>query len=142
MQEEQRVCVVLRKTVGGGKRYGVLKRTKNWEGWELVKGHIDDDEAPADAAAREVNEETGIETVKDITALDYELTWTYERDGEQRRSVCRCFLIDVPSDAYIDVGANPDDEHATGHFLNFRDARDILTYDNQRELLEHVRQQS
>lgn len=141
MQKEQRVCVVLRKSVSGGNRYGVLKRTKNWEGWELVKGHIDDDESPEDAAVREVREETGIDEIDEVASLDYELTWTYERDGEQRRSVCRCFLIDVPADAYIDVDTNPHDEHATGHFLNFRDARDILTYDNQRELLEYVREE-
>jgi predicted transcriptional regulator len=47
-------------------------------------------------------------------------------------------MAEAPVDARISVAENPDEEHADGYFLNYRDARDILTYDDQRELLEHI----
>ncbi len=139
MREERRVCVVVCKQVGDFYRYAVLKRTKNWEGWELVKGHLEDDD-PEDAAYTELAEEAGIEMedVIRLEPLDYTLDWTYERDGEQRKAVCDCFLAEVDSDVFISVNQNPHNEHNKGHFLNFRDARDILTPDNPRELLIHT----
>lgn len=142
MREETRVCVVLCKRVGSGYRFCVLERKKGWEGWELVKGHIDSGDDPRDAALREVEEETGIAEgdIERVKPLDYTLEWTYEdENGEQVRSVCDCFLMEVDEHVYVSVDQNPHDEHSTGHFLNFRDAHDILTYDNQRELLRYIR---
>lgn len=137
MEEEPRVCVVLYKYTDGHVRYAVLRRVKNWEGWELVKGHIDDMD-PEEAVRQEVREETGIEELEEVQELDHDLAWTYEEDGEEKRAVCRCFLARAPGDALIDVSDNPHDEHSMGHFLNYRDATDILHYDDQRELLEHA----
>lgn len=139
MEEVERVAVVLYKQTDGHVRYAVLRRVKNWEGWELVKGRLEDLE-PEDAVRKEVEEETGITDLEDIQPLDHDLTWTYERDGEERKAVCHCFLARAPSDARIDTSGNPDEEHSMGHFLNERDAADILHYDDQRELLEHAKQ--
>ncbi|MFB6166881.1 MAG: NUDIX domain-containing protein [Candidatus Nanohaloarchaea archaeon] len=134
MKEEERVCVVLYKVVDGHPRYGVLKRKKNWEGWELVKGHME--ETPEETARTEVREEAGIDEVEEIESIGCEAGWTYEEDGEEVDVDCRCFLVRVPPDASIDVDDNPHEEHEMGYFLNLRDARDILTHDNQRELLQ------
>lgn len=143
MTTERRVCVVVCKEMDGFYRYAVLKRTKNWDGWELPKGHIEGDDSPEETVYRELQEETGIDRddVVRVEPLDRTLEWTYERDGEERKAVCDCFLVEVADDVFISVDQNPDDEHAKGHFLNFRDARDILTYDNQRDLLIHAHEQ-
>ncbi len=134
MREEERVCVVLYKWAGDTPRYAVLERVKNWEGWELVKGRM---EGTAEETARlEVEEEAGIDEVENIEELDHDLEWEYEEDGESIHVSCHCFLAEAPEDARISVEDNPDEEHADGYFLNFRDAKDILTYDDQRELLE------
>lgn len=133
MREERRVCIVLYKMMDGYPRYGVLKRTLNWEGWELPKGHLEGD--AAESARQEIAEETGIADIEALDPFACDAGWTYEDDGEEVQVTCDCFLAEVPGDAYIDVSGNPHDEHAKGHFLNFRDARDILTHENQRELL-------
>ncbi len=138
VREERRVCVVLYKEMEGYIRYAVLQRVKNWEGWELVKGHLEDED-PADAAVREVGEEAGIDEVEAVEEIDHTVAWTYEDDGEEVHAVCDCFLVKVSTDAYIDTSQNPHDEHGMGHFLNYRDAHDILTYDDQRALLEAAR---
>lgn len=137
MRQERRVCVVLYKMMDGHPRYAVLKRTLNWEGWELPKGHLEDDDRAA-SARTEVAEETGITELASLSQLDYDYGWTYEEDGETVKVCCDCFLAEAPADALIDVSNNPHDEHEKGHFLNFRDARDILTHDDQRELLQYA----
>lgn len=137
MDEEKRVCIVLYKQFNGRPRYAVLKRTKNWEGWELIKGHQEGVD-PEKAACTEIREETGIDELQRIEKLDKEISWTYEDNDEEVHTRCTCFVAEAPSDAFIRVSENPHDEHEKGHFLNFRDARDILTYGNQRDLLEHV----
>jgi len=142
METVRRICAVVCKEMDAAYRWAVLKRVKNWEGWELPKGHIEDDTAE-ETVYREIQEELGIAraTVRRVEPLDFSLEWTYDRDGEEKKAVCDCFLVMVDQDVYITVAQNPDDEHAKGHFLNFRDARDILTYDDQRELLIHAREQ-
>lgn len=143
MEEVPRACVVVCKKMDGNYRFAVLKRVKNWEGWEIPKGHIEDGDSPEYTVYKELQEEAGIDRddVVRVEPLDHTLEWTYERDGEKWKAVCECFLVEVSEDVYISVEQNPDDEHDKGHFLNFRDARDILTYDDQRELLVHAKEQ-
>lgn len=136
MREEERVCIVLYRYAGGHPRYAVLRRVKNWDGWELPKGRM---EGNAEETARlELEEETGIDELESLEPFDHELEWTYREEGEEVHVTCHCFVAQAPEDARIDVGNNPDGEHEEGYFLNFRDARDILTYEDQRELLEAV----
>jgi 8-oxo-dGTP pyrophosphatase MutT (NUDIX family) len=45
---------------GGDPRYLVITAKKNTHHWVLPKGHIDPGETPAEAALREVLEETGV----------------------------------------------------------------------------------
>lgn len=139
MKDVERVCVVLYKRVDGYPRYAVLRRVKNWEGWEILKGHMEG--TPEETARIEVEEETGIGELESLEEFDHELEWTYEDDGEEVHVTCHCFLAEAPEDARVSVAGNPDEEHEDGYFLNFRDARDILTYDEQREFLEAAHEQ-
>jgi len=134
------VVIALYKNVGGYPRYAILKREKNWDGWELVKGRMDDGEDPSDAAKREIEEETGIQ-IEEIEKLDDIHEWEYERNGETHHATYHTFLAKASDNAHIDTDNNHVDEHSKGHFLNLRDATDILTHDNQRQLLHHVHKQ-
>ncbi|MFB6294779.1 MAG: NUDIX domain-containing protein [Candidatus Nanohaloarchaea archaeon] len=139
MREEERVCVVLYKRVDDTVRYAVLNRVLNWEGWELVKGRMEG--SPEETARIEVQEEAGIDDLAELVPVDHDLEWTFEDEGDEVHVMCHCFRAEAPADARISVEENPDQEHADGYFLNYRDARDILTYDDQRELLEAVHEQ-
>lgn len=137
MEHVDGVVVVLYTHKNDHPRIAVLKRTLNWEGWELVKGRKEGDEDTISAARREIIEETGIEP-ESIEELDTKHEWTYERDGAQYKASYDSCLAKAPADARMTVDTNDEDEHTKGFFLNFRDAKDILTHKNQRELIEMV----
>jgi hypothetical protein len=64
------------------------------------------------------------------------LEWTFEDDGEEIKREYKVFIVKIDENAVVDVTENPHDEHETGFFLDYEDASSLLTYDNQREILE------
>jgi 8-oxo-dGTP pyrophosphatase MutT (NUDIX family) len=118
-------------------RFVVLNRSKNWEGWELPKGHLEDDDY-RETVKLELKEEAGIieEHIKEISDLDHIVEWTFEDDGEEIRREYSAFIVELSEDAFIDVNANPHDEHDQGFFFREEDAKSLLTYDNNIKVLE------
>lgn len=135
MEQVDGVTVILYTIKNGHPRIAVLRRTLNWDGWELVKGRQDGDESVKETARREIEEETGLEP-EWIKSLDITHEWTYEREGTRYQASYDAFLAKAPDNARISVDTNVDDEHSKGLFLNPRDARDILTHENQQELID------
>lgn len=137
MRTERGVILVVYKRPGRSSRYAVLKRSKNWEGWELPKGHLEDGDYE-ETVKLELREETGIEEeeIQEIERIDHTVEWSFEDDEEKVEKAYRAYIVKVDSSALIDVDSNPHDEHEKGHFFNFSDARTLLTYDDQEKLLE------
>lgn len=137
MKTEKGVVIVAYKKVRRNHRYLVLKRTKNWEGWELPKGHLENDDY-RETVKLELGEEAGLdgEKIESIEDMEETLEWTFEDDGEEIKREYKAFLVEISEDAIVDVSENPHDEHETGFFLDYGDASSLLTYDNQREILE------
>ena len=137
MRTEKGVVVVAYKEVRRNRRYLVLKRTKNWEGWELPKGHLENDDY-RETVKLELSEETGLEEekIEEIQEMGEKLEWTFEDDGEKVKREYKAFVVKIGRDAVVDVSGNPHDEHENGFFLDYEDASSLLTYDNQEELLE------
>ncbi|PIN85612.1 MAG: hypothetical protein COV47_01165 [Candidatus Diapherotrites archaeon CG11_big_fil_rev_8_21_14_0_20_37_9] len=62
--------------IQGSKRYFlILHRVLNWNGWEFVKGGIDEGEEPLDAVLREIEEESGLTKVFVVSQLPRKVTW-------------------------------------------------------------------
>lgn len=122
-------------------RYLVLKRKKNWEGWETPKGHLENDDYE-ETVEIELNEEAGIdpEHITEIQDMDKTVSWAYEQDGEDFRKEYKAFLVELGPDTFVDVSANPDDEHEHGYFFVYRDAQKMITHDNNLKLLEEAHQ--
>lgn len=141
MKTEKGIIAVVYKQGGSNPRFLVLKRDKNWEGWELVKGNLEDDDHE-ETVRVEVEEEAGISPgeILEIEDLDQKVSWEYERDGEERRKEYRAFLVKVDEDAVVNVHENPHDEHEKGFFFRFRDAEPLLEYENNQEILEKARE--
>lgn len=138
MEVRKGVVVAVWKEINNAVRFAVLKRELNWEGWELVKGGIDDEEVSEKAARREVREEAGINDIIEIEDLNRMHRWHYRKNDKKIETRYRAFLIQVSEDAKIDVSKNPHEEHSKGFFLNPRDAKDILTHENQKKLIENA----
>lgn len=137
MRTEKGVIIVAYKRSNGGRRYAILKRTKNWEGWELPKGHLEKDDY-RETVKIELNEEAGVseENIKNIDDLGETVTWSYEEDGEKIKREYKGFSVELKSDVQIETSNNPSDEHETGFFLGFEDAKSLLTFENNKDLLE------
>jgi 8-oxo-dGTP pyrophosphatase MutT (NUDIX family) len=138
MKTEKGVLIIAYQKSLRNHRILVLKRTKNWEGWELPKGHLENDDY-RETVKLELKEEAGLdeETIQEITETGDTLEWTFENDdGEQIKREYKAFIAKIGEDAVVDVSENPHDEHETGFFLDYEDAEALLTYDNQKEILE------
>ena len=142
MKQEKGVIIAAYKQSRRSKRYAVLQRQKDWEGWELPKGRLEDEE-PVEAAKRELKEETGIkeDEIQKIEELDKKISWEYNENGEEIRKEYQGFAAEIKEDASIDTSANPDGEHSNGFFLKPEDAKSLLTYENNAEVLEAAEEQ-
>lgn len=140
MKTEKGVIIIAYKSAEKP-RYLVLKRKKNWEGWETPKGHLENDDYEHTVEI-ELNEEAGIdsEEIVDIQDMDKTVSWEYEQDGEDFRKEYKAFLVELGSDTFVDVSENPDDEHEHGFFFVYRDAEKMITHDNNLDLLKEAHQ--
>lgn len=136
MREEKGVILAVHRESINSVRFLVLKRVKNWEGWELPKGHLEQDDYEH-TVRLELGEEAGIpeEQIQDIRDMEYTAEWTYEDDGEEVHREYKAFLVKVDKDAHIDTSKNPSEEHEDGFFLRYSVVKDMLEYDNNVEVL-------
>ena len=108
-----------------GDEFLVLLRSEPQGGyWHGVAGGIEDGESPAEAAARELAEETGLEVVP----TDLGRTYVYGV------VTVHCFAVDAPA------GWEPrlDWEHDEHRWCSAADARELLHWPEPREVLREL----
>lgn len=115
--EEALVIVPTRRAADGSEVLG------------LPKGHIDEGETAAQAAEREVREETGVtaELRGELGVVRYR----YRRGGRTVSKSVRFFLFDYVS------GDTADHDHEVreAFWVDLRRAREELTYEGEREVV-------
>ena len=99
-----------------------------YDDWTLPKGKVHEYEDEADAALREVTEETGIEC-----ELGAELATTRYTDRNGRQKVVRYWAMEVYGQA---APFHPNDEVDKLLWLNVEKAVEKLTYERDRDVLE------
>ena len=98
----------------------------------LPKGHLDGDETPAEAAAREVAEEGGVrgELISELGDVDY----FYERRGRSIAKRVRFFLF-----AYREGDpADHDHEIEEAYWMPLAEAAKALSYAGEREMVRRA----
>jgi 8-oxo-dGTP pyrophosphatase MutT (NUDIX family) len=98
----------------------------------LPKGHPDGDESAEEAAAREVAEETGV-TAQLIDKLG-DVRYSYERNRRRIAKRVAFYLFEYRSG---DV-ADHDHEIEDARWMSLEQAREELTYDGEREMIERA----
>jgi 8-oxo-dGTP diphosphatase len=122
--------VVLRAGAAGDPEVLVVHRPR-YDDWSLPKGKREADESDEECARREVHEETGFR----VTLLD-PLPEVRYRDHRGRPKVVRYWLMAPVEDGPPFV---PNDEVDEIRWLSIPDARSILSYDHDRDLVGSVR---
>jgi dihydroneopterin triphosphate diphosphatase len=114
-------CLVLRRAPGGP-RPGA---------WEAVHGHIEAGELPSDAAARELEEETGLTPRRLYNLSRVEAFYQHRVDEVALVPVFAAF---VPADARVSLGS----EHDRFEWLSVADAGLRFTWPRERRALEDI----
>ncbi|WP_309130752.1 NUDIX hydrolase [Brevibacterium sp.] len=104
--------------------------------WCLPKGHLEGAETPAEAARREVEEETGIsgEVIRPLGTVDYWFTVA----GIRVHKLVHHFLLRARSGT-LTVDNDPDQEAIEAAWIPFNQLRSKLSFANERRIVAAAR---
>jgi 8-oxo-dGTP pyrophosphatase MutT (NUDIX family) len=127
--EEHSAGGVIFRRAEGGPLYLVIR--DSYRNWGFPKGHVEEGESEADAARREVREETGLEHLE-YRAPALEIDWFFRFRGRLIHKTCTFFVFESP-----DGEAAPQAEEGISacRWLPFEEALRVLSYANAREVL-------
>ena len=113
-----------------GRDFLAAVRVKGGTVLALPKGHIDGRESAAEAAAREVREEAGVEG--ELVEKLGDVRYWYSRDGQRVMKVVSFFLFRYRSGSV----RNHDHEVDSAEWVPLDDAPGKLSYKGEREMAE------
>jgi 8-oxo-dGTP pyrophosphatase MutT (NUDIX family) len=127
--------VVVRRLRGGWHVAAIRPGGKSV--WALPKGLIGESESPAETAAREVAEETGVEgrLVEKLGDVRYVYTW----DGERIFKVVSFYLFRYLRGKLGDIPPEHAHEVDATRWLPLDEAPRLLAYKGEREMAERAR---
>ncbi len=118
-----------------GERTLYLLIRDSYRNWGFPKGHLEEGEAPAAAALREVGEETGLAALELRGAIET-IDWEFRFRGRRIHKVCHFFLIETPEQRTAPLRA----EGITAcRWASFEQAEAMIAYENARGLLRLAR---
>ncbi|MCI5826546.1 MAG: NUDIX hydrolase [Arcanobacterium sp.] len=125
--------------VRDGEAYVAVIARRNRAGrleWCLPKGHLEGNETPAQAAVREVSEETGIfgRALKHLTTIDYWFSGHHHRIHK----VVHHYLLEAISGT-IGVEGDPDHEAEKAEWVPLATVASRLAYPNERKIVSMAR---
>lgn len=117
-----------------GERTFFLLIRDSYRNWGFPKGHLEEGEAPEDAAMREVLEETGIGGLAIRAPIDT-IDWNFRFRGRTIHKVCHFFLMETEQRRTAPQG----EEGITAcRWASFDQAVKMVAYDNARTILERA----
>jgi 8-oxo-dGTP diphosphatase len=111
----------------GGLEVALVHRPK-YDDWSFPKGKLDPGESWEQAALREVEEEIGLRC-----RLGHELPPTAYADNRGRSKVVRYWMMEPLDGVFV-----PSGEVDEMRWVHASDARTLLSYDHDRDLLREV----
>lgn len=123
-------AVVYRKN-NGEIEYLLLESQNKGHFWGFPKGHVEGDETLEETAIREIREETQLVLPIDTS---FHVYTEYDLPNGNRKQMT-LYTADLTQNEDIHLQA---EEIKNCGWFNYKDARERLTYDNLKELLDQV----
>jgi 8-oxo-dGTP pyrophosphatase MutT (NUDIX family) len=102
--------------------------------WGFPKGHLEAGEDPAQAALREVGEETGVGALELRAPIEV-IDWTFRFRGRAIHKTCHFFLIETAERRTAPQRA---EGISACRWATFEQAKRLITYANARAVLERA----
>jgi 8-oxo-dGTP pyrophosphatase MutT (NUDIX family) len=118
-----------------GTRTLILLIRDRHHNWGFPKGHVERGEAPAEAAVREVREETGLSQVDVVAPLDT-IEWTFRFRGRRIHKTCHFFALTTK-----DVRTKPQRKEGiiACRWVSIDHGAKLLSHENARGVLASAR---
>ena len=122
-------CAVFRTNSEGVREYLLLHYPNGH--WDLVKGHVeDDDQDEITTAIRELKEETALDPLKVFDGFMVTIHYEYMKRGEKQEKDVDFFLIQVGSEE-VELSH----EHQGYVWMEFESAINKITFDNATDVV-------
>lgn len=113
----------------GIRKYLLLKHGIDY--WNFPKGKLESGESDLDAAIRELNEETGITNIEILDGFEDTFGYSFLVKEGLIKKVVKMFLA-----KYLNGSINLSNEHEEYEWFDFKDALNILKFNNIRNALK------
>ena len=130
-----------RETSAGGVVYRVEAGTPlfllirdSYANWGFPKGHLEPGERAADAALREVREETGLRDLAVRGTIDT-IDWYFRFRGRLIHKVCHFFLMETTQ---ADTAPQRAEGITACRWVAYAEATEAISYGNARQVLHHA----
>ena len=106
-----------------------------WDNWGFPKGNIESGENEKEAAIREVEEETGLSSIRFIDEFEKSIEYFYRKRETTIQKEVSYFLAETEeSDVRLSF------EHKGYKWLTFNEAIKQLTFDNDKKVLKAAKE--
>lgn len=122
---------------GGVLKFLVIHQYSTWGGdyyWVFPKGHAEGDESPEETAQRELHEETQLELKSLDVSRTFEITYEFTIDGITTKKTSVFFVGEATSEGFM----LQEDELIDAAWLTYEKAREKITFENTKKLLDEV----
>jgi len=101
-----------------------------WGHWGFSKGMIESGESELEAAIREATEETGLTKFRFIKSFEEKIEYFYSREKKTIQKEVVYFLVETQeNDVILSF------EHSDYEWLSFNEAKERLSFDNDKRVL-------
>ena len=126
--------IIFRRSASSDRTVRFLLIRDSYRNWGFPKGHLEEDESPADAARRETEEETGLQELLvhgPIKVID----WYFRFHGRLIHKFCHFFLFESVSG---EPAPQRDEGITEARWCTMEEALKDLSYDNARGVLRRA----